>query len=413
MFNFWKRNNTPPTINNDTNFQKVPNENHPEGVTSGETEITSERSTFRNNPQRPPIVRAIVGDKDQVVRGSRLRFTEDARYNLELLRNLAPTSELIAETISLGNLAPKEVFLIYLGNIANLSIVAEVKQRIKMIKARTLYESSYIQRNIEDSTFSPFPQVEASERPDVAVSALFQGRIVIILDGSPNVLLAPCTFFDLLDTPEDAYSRWFIAASFFKVARFIMLLLAVCLPGFYIATLSYNPEMVPTRLLLLILNSREGTPFPIYFEVFLMMGIAEALRMMLIRIPSPMGTTVGLFSGITLVIAGLFSHTIGSVLVIVVTLTVLSSFGIPDYDLRSSIRIIQFMTMIISSFLGLFGFALSFFIICIHLATLKSFGIPYMAPLVTMEIGAWGHTLLRGNSKEMPIDDTYKPQNPQ
>ena len=177
-------------------------------------------------------------------------------------------------------------------------MLPEVKQRIQTIKARTLYESSYIQRNIEDSTLSPFPQVEASERPDVAVSALFQGRIVIILDGSPNALLAPCTFFDLMDTPEDAYSRWFIAASFFKVARFIMLLIAVCLPGFYIALLSYNPEMIPTRLLL-ILNSREGTPFPIYFEVFLMMGIAESLRMMLIRIPSLMGSTVALFSGIT------------------------------------------------------------------------------------------------------------------
>lgn len=144
-----------------------------------------------------------------------------------------------------------------------------------------------------------------------------------------------------------------------------------------------------------------------------MMGIAEAVRMMLIRTPTILGSTVALFSGITLIIAGIYSNIIGSILVIVVTLTVLSSFGIPDYDLRSSIRIIQFMTMVISSFLGLFGFALSFFVICIHLSTLKSFGIPYMAPLTTMELSAWGHTLLRTNSKEMPIDDTYKPQEPQ
>ncbi len=409
MFNFWKRNNTPPTSDNDTSFQRISVKSSSEGATStpGDTGASS-----GNNLEGFPIIRAIVRDRDQLIRGSKLRFTEDARYNLNLLKDLVPTSELIAETISLGNLAPKEVLLIYIGNIANISIVAEVKQRIKRIKTRTLYESSYIQRNIEDSTLSPFPQVEASERPDVAVSALFQGRVAVILDGSPNALLAPCTFWDLMDTTEDAYSRWFIAASFFKVARYIMLLLAGCLPGFYIAMLSYNPEMIPTMLLLLIMNSREGTPFPIYFEVFLMMGIAEAFRMMLIRTPSLMGSTVALFSGITLVIAGLLSNTIGPVLVIVVTLTVMSSFGIPDYDLRSAIRIIQFLTMILSSFLGLFGFALSFFLICIHLATLKSFGIPYMAPLVTMELGAWGHTLLRSNSKEMPIDETYKPQDP-
>ncbi|AFQ42249.1 spore germination protein [Desulfosporosinus meridiei] len=398
MFNFWKRSH-PQRINNDTTFHKL--EEHPENVSQ---EATS--------PQRLPVVSTIVRDSSQLLRGSKLRFTEDGHYNLDLIKNLIPTPELVAETISLGSLAPKEVLLIYLGNIANPGIIAEIKQRLRTIKARTLYESSYIQRNIEDSTLSPFPQVEVSERPDVAVSALFQGRAVILLDGSPDVLLAPSTFFDLMDTPDDVSSRWFFAASFFKLARYIMLLLAGCLPGFYIALLSYNPEMIPTRLLLLILDSREGTPFPVYFEVFLMMGISEAFRMMLIRMPSLMGSSIALFSGITLLIAGLFTNTIGGGLVIVVTLTVMSSFAIPDYDLRTAIRMIQFLTMIVSSFLGLFGFALAFFLICIHLSTLKSFGIPYMAPLATMEVSAWGHTLLRENSEEMPIDDTYKPQNP-
>lgn len=412
MFDFWKRNKKSPVSNQDIDFQKIGIEDKADSA-SGVTVTISEGYALRNNPSADTLVRAIARDKEQLMRGPKLRFTEDVKTNLELLQSLVPSPELIAETISLGTLAPKKITLVYIGTIANPSIVSEVKRRIKTIKARTLYESSYIQRTIEDSTLSPFPQVKTSECPDVAVSALFQGRVAVLLDGSPNTLLAPCTFWDLMDTSEDAYSRWFIAASFFKIARYIMLLLAGCLPGFYIALLSYNPEMLPTRLLLLILNSREGTPFPVYFEVFLMMGIAEAVRMMLIRTPTILGSTVALFSGITLIIAGIYSNIIGSILVIVVTLTVLSSFGIPDYDLRSSIRIIQFMTMVISSFLGLFGFALSFFVICIHLSTLKSFGIPYMAPLTTMELSAWGHTLLRTNSKEMPIDDTYKPQEPQ
>lgn len=230
--------------------------------------------------------------------------------------------------------------------------------------------------------------------------------------GSPYVLLAPCTFFDLLDTPDDAYTRWFFTAGFFRMARYIMLLIAVCLPGFYIALLSFNPELVPTRLLLVILHSREGTPFPIYFEAFLMMGVAEAIRIMMMRIPSQLGSTVALFAGITLVIAGLFSHIIGAVVVMVATLTVIASFGLPDYDLRSSIRIIQFLTMVISSFLGLFGFAAAFFMILIHLVTLKSFGIPFMAPFAPLEGSGWGHTIFRKNTKQMPIDETYKPQRP-
>jgi hypothetical protein len=408
MFNFLKKGKREIIESEFSNFQHVQIKNPIESNNS--QEASTDLDPHKLLHQFP--IDIIFRDNGQLLRGSKLRFTESARNNLTLMKGMIPSSEFIAESILLGNLAPKEVLIIYLGNIANQNIVSEIKQRLRKIKARTLFESSYIQRNIEDSSLSPFPQVKSTERPDVAVSALFQGRIAIILEGSPNAILAPCTFFDLMDTPEDAYTRWFISSSFFRVARYIMLLLATCQPGFYIALLSYNPEMLPTRLLLLILNTREGTPFPVYFEIFMMMGIAEAFRMMLIRIPSQLGTAVALFSGLTLVIAGLYSNIISANLVIVVTLTVMSSFGIPDYDLRSSIRIIQFLTMIISSFLGLFGFALAFFIILIHLVTLKSFGIPYMAPMATLEFSAWGHTLLRQHTSEMPIDDTYKPQNP-
>ncbi len=360
--------------------------------------------------KKPRVLIPSSRDPQQLLRGSKLRFTEDSSHNADLLQQLVCSTELVTETMTIGSLGPKKVHVIYLKNIANPAIVAEIKKRLKAIKAKTLYESSYIQRNIEDSSYSPFPQIESSDRPDVAMSALWQGRVAIILDGCPHALIAPCTLFDLLDTPDDAYTRWFFTASFFKIARYVMLLFAVCLPGFYIALLSFNHELIPTRLLLLILNGREGTPFPVYFEIFLMMGIAEAIRMMLIRNPTQLGSTIALFSGITLVIAGIYAHIIGPILVIIVTLTVISSFGIPDYDLRSSIRMIQFFTMAVSSILGLFGFALSFFIICIHLASLTSFGIPYMAPLVTSEASGWGHTIFRVNTSEMPVDETYKPQ---
>lgn len=449
MFNFLRRKKTRSIDSEHGGFRKItesgqPSAGDPIGALSGEppgvpsrdpsgdpahgpSGVTPEGTSYNpaqgpsgstmgnpsgNSARRIPVVSTVARDSTQLLRGSKLRFTEDARYNLDLLKSLAPSPEMTVEAIPLGTLAPKDVLIVYLRNIANPSIVTEVKQRLQKIKARTLYESSYIQRNIEDSSISPFPQVESSELPDVAVSALFQGRVIIILDGSPHVLLAPCTFFDLMDTPDDAYNRWFFSASFFKIARYIMLLSAACLPGFYIALLSYNQELIPTRLLLLILNSRENTPFPVYFEIFVLMGVSEALRLMMLRIPSVVGSTIALFAGITLVIAGLLSHIIGAPVLVIVTLTALSSFAIPDYDLRTSIRVLQFFTMVISSFLGLFGFAISFLMICIHLSTLTSFGIPYMAPLATMELSGWSHTLFRENSKEMPVDDTYKPLNP-
>jgi hypothetical protein len=398
------------SIGEDATMSKLSKNNCP-GNDSDDTDLDPrglQKSFFRRS-----LINAAVRDTGQILRGSKLRFSEDIRYNLELLKFLVPAAQLVSEIFWVGSAAPKQVVLVYLENVANPAIVAEIKHRIQTIRTRSLFDSSYLLRNIEDSGLSPFPQVETTSRPDIAQSALWQGRVAMILTGSPDVLLAPCTFFELMDTPDDAYSRWFFAASFFKIARYIMLLTALCLPGFYIALLSYNPQLLPTQLLLLVVNNREGTPFPIYFEAFLIMGVTEAIRMMLVRIPSQLGAAIALFSGMALLIAGLFSHVIGAGIIIITTFTVISSFAIPDYDLRSAIRIFQFFTMIISALLGLFGFAAAFFAICIHLVSLKSFGIPYMAPLAPTEASGWSHTILRGNTKKMPVDETYKPGSPE
>ena len=343
------------------------------------------------------------------MRGTKKRFSENINYNLSALAKRIPTENLVCERFTVGSIAAKTIVMVYLKNIANPGIVREVRDRIKAIKAPSILESSYVERNIEDSNLSPFPQIENTKKPDVTESALLQGRVAIMVDGSPDALLAPTTFFDLMDTPDDAYLRWPIAGTFFRTARYIMFILAASLPGFYIALTSFNPEMIPTRLLEMILSSREETPFPIYFEVFMMMGIIEAIRMMMIRIPSQVGSTIAMVSGITLVIAGIYSNIIGAGVVIIATLTMISSFGIPNYDLRISVRMIQFFTMAASAFFGIFGYAVAFFYIVIHISTLKSFGIPFMSPVAPVEGSGWGHTVFRENTVDMPQDQTYKP----
>ena len=142
----------------------------------------------------------------------------------------------------------------------------------------------------------------------------------------------------------------------------------------------------------------------------MMMGVVEAVRLILIRFPDPVGNAIAIFSGVTLVFAGLWAEIFGAIVVIIVTLTIITSFSIPNYDLRSSIRMIQFFTMIMTTMFGVFGFAVAFFSIATHLVTLKSFGIPYMAPLAPAEASGWGQTILREDSKDMPQDETYKPQ---
>jgi len=375
---------------------------------------------FRFGPDKPdkkdnelneiPVVDTVIRDTQQITRGSRKKFSENLAYNLSQFRERLPLGQLSFEEYRVGTLSQRRVVIIYLKNIINPGIVDEIRDRMESIKAETVLDGSYIERNLENSGLSPFPQVETTTRPDVAESALAQGRAAVVVDGCPQVLLVPATFFDLMDTPEDAYSRWFFAASFFRVARYIMFLLAVFLPGFYIAVTSFNPELIPTALTLLIAGNREATPFPVYFEAFAMMGVMEAVRMMMIRLPTQVGATIALFAGVTLVGAGIAGHIIGIPITMIVTLSLISSFGISNYDLRLAVRILQFFTMIMASVLGLFGLGISFLYIAVHLAALKSFGIPYMAPLAPLEASGWGHTVLRENTVVMPQDETYKPQ---
>jgi len=357
-----------------------------------------------------PLVEVIQRDTQQPLRGTRKRFMENLEYNLSLLARRLPGAELVGEHLTVGSLSRRKVALVYLKNRANPGLVSTVRERMQQIKAETVLDSSYIERNLEDDRLSPFPQMETSLRPDVAESALLQGRIVVLVDGSPEVLLAPATFFDLMDTPDDAYRRWYIAGSFFRIARYIMFGLAISLPGLYIAITSYNPEMIPDSLIAVMLIDREDIPFPIYLEAFAMMGVAEAIRMIMLRMPSNLGATIALFAGLTLVGAGLAGNYISASVVMIVTLTMVSSYGIPNYDLRTAVRMIQFFTMFMASFLGLFGLAMALFYIGIHLATLKPLGIPYLAPLAPTEASGWGHTILRESTVVMPDDNTYKPR---
>ena len=392
MFDFWKKKHG--NREKDTQAQKVKKEEKPEGF-------------IDKYPPRVTMTTPRV--KDQIWKGPRSLYSEAINYNLSLLTHRLPDSNLALTHFVIGTLSKTKVTIAYLKNKANPQLVSELVARLEEIKAEIIPDSSYIERSIEDSPLSPFPQTEQTTRPDTTAMALVQGRIGIFVDGTPKVLLAPTTFFDLLDTPDDAYRRWFIASSFFRVARYIVLLFTLFLPGFYIALTSFNPELIPTVLTFLIAAAREGNPLPIYLEAFIMMGVVEAVRMVNLRMPSTIGQSVSIFSGIALVIAGLFANFISAPIVIVVTLTVIASFALPNFDLRSSLRLLQFFIMIMATLLGLFGLAMGFFFICIHLASLKSLGISYMAPLAPLEASGLGHTIFRANTLDMAIDKTYKP----
>ena len=357
-----------------------------------------------------PIVEVTPRAEQQLYRGSKQLYSESIEENLQSLFQRLPDPNLVTEEFIIGSRSKTKVVIAYLQDVANTGIVDEIKDRLNKIKAEVILDTSYVERNIQDSILSPFPQVEIVSKVNITLTALTQGRVAIFVDCCPEIIIAPTTFFDLLDTPEDAYRRWFVASSFFRIARFISFIIATLLPSFYIALTSFNPELIPSMLTLIITAAREGTPFPIYLEAFILMGVAEIVRMVMIRMPNTTGLAISIFAGITLVLTGLVTNIISGPIIIIVGLTIIASFTIPGFDLRSSIRILQFFTMLMATLFGLFGLAVSFFYILVHLSTLKTFGIPYMAPLGPIELSGWGHTIFRKTSVDMPQDETYKPQ---
>lgn len=357
------------------------------------------------------IIETSPRSKQQLTRGPKKLYSENLDYNIQLLLRRLPDPQLVIEHHTVGHRPPRKLAFTYLKDLANPGIVNEVRDRIKNVKTRSVLYSSHLERAIEDSHISPFPQIEKTSKPDITESALLQGRVAIFLDDSSDILLAPATFFDIFDTPDDVLKRWSIGASFYRIVRFIMFLFAAFLPAFYVALTSVNPELIPTVLAFQVAAFRAGLPFPVYLEAFIMMGVAESVRLVMLRLPPMTSQIIPLFTGLTLVGAALYAQITSPVVVIVATLAVLSSYAIPDADLRLAIRLIQFATLIMASFLGIFGLAISFIYIFIHLAVLKSFGVPYMTPLAPIVGSGLGHTVLRENTESMQRDKTYKPQN--
>ncbi len=333
-------------------------------------------------PEGRPISESVT---EGVVRGPREGFTESLRKNAALLRHKIKTSNLKMEKFVLGHSTKTEVYIVYLEGTANPKVVAEVKKRISLIKVDSVLESGYIEELIEDSPFSLFPQIEHSERPDKIAAGILQGQVAIITDGTPFVLIVPTMMFQFLHSSEDYYERSIYATSV-RVVRFLFLNLALLLPALYIAITTFHRELIPTPLLISITAAREGGPFPTVVEVLMMEVTFEALREAGIRLPKPVGQAVSIVGGLVIGDAAVQAAMVSPTTVIVVALTGIASFGIPSYSFGLAIRILRFGMILLAATLGLFGLLLGLLVMQAHLVSLRSFGVPYFAPLAPFNL---------------------------
>lgn len=326
--------------------------------------------------------RSIDSPKNEtVIRGAQEAFTEAIRTNTSMIRRFVNNENLVIESLSVGKVTKTKCAVCYMKDIANDDLVAEVKYRLNNLDIDTIISSGQLEQLIEDNSKSSLPQMLSTERPDKAANHILSGRVVVVVNGSPYVLIMPCVFVDFLSSAEDPNLK-FQFANLLKFVRLLAFIITLLLPGLYVAITNFHQEIIPTELLFAIVASRESVPFPIIVEILAMEISFELIREASLRVPSPIGTTIGIIGALILGQAAVEASIVSPILIIIIAITGITSFAIPDFYLSFHLRIARFI-YIIGGFLGGFlGIGIVLFGHLIILCSIKSFGVSYLAPYI-------------------------------
>ncbi|MCM3718574.1 spore germination protein [Fictibacillus phosphorivorans] len=337
-----------------------------------------------------------------VIRGPREAFTESIKTNLSLIRRKVKSPDLRVERFEVGEITKTDLAIVYLENIVNPLIVKEIKERIEQVKTDGVLETGQLEEFIQDETVTVFPQVMSTERPDVVVGNLLEGRVGILVNGTPFSLIAPAQFIQFFQSSEDYYMRYDIS-TFLRILRFSVFIISLIAPSIYIALTTFHQAMIPTTLLFGIAAQREGVPFPAIAEALVMEITFEILREAGIRMPRAVGVAVSIVGALVLGQAAVQAGLVSPAMVIVVGITAVASFAIPSFAVATSARLLRFPLMIISSIFGFYGLTLGLIVIVAHLTSLRSFGVPYLSPFAPIQIQDLKDSLLR-----YPISHLFK-----
>ncbi|MDA8233333.1 MAG: spore germination protein [Clostridia bacterium] len=317
---------------------------------------------------------------ENVVRGPQEAFVEHIRVNTALVRKRLRCDTLVTEMFKVGRLSNVDCAVLYLEGLTNPKLIEEIRRRIKAIDTDYITDTGTLEQFIEDNPASLIPGQLYTERPDRVAAHLTEGHVAIMVDGDPFVLIVPITLWSLLHAAEDAYIRW-PYASLLRMVRTLAVFMTLLLPSFYISIVNYHPEMIPTDLLLAVAASRETIPFPAVWEIIFMEISFELIREASVRIPSLIGPTLGIVGAIILGQAAVQANIISPLLVIIVALTGLGSFAIPNYSMSLAMRTLRFVFLFLSSAFGFYGLAIGVFVTIIHICSQKSFGVPILSPV--------------------------------
>jgi len=329
---------------------------------------------------------------ESVVRGPKEGFIEDIAVNKVLLRKKLRNNNLVFEDLRLGKQSKTAISLAYVKGIVNLEVLEEVKKRLDKINIDAILESGYIEELIEDSPKSLLPTITNTQKPDIVAAKILEGRVAIFVDGTPHVLIVPRVFVEALMSSEDYYLRPYFS-SFLRIVRVIALFITVYAPGIFVALMLYHQEMIPTVLLVSAAGAREGVPLPLTVEVLLMIITLEFTKESSLRLPKNIGSTVNIVGALVLGQAAVQAGLVSTLTVILVSLTALAEFIVPQ--LTQAIIMYRLFATIMGGFFGIYGVICAFFVITLEVISLESFSIPFAWPLAPRNTSGLKDTFIR------------------
>ncbi|MGH4120573.1 spore germination protein [Clostridium sp.] len=316
-------------------------------------------------------------DNETALRGSRDGFVENLEVNISLLRRKIKDSNLCIEKLVVGRRSQTDLALVYIKDLVNTNTLNEIRERINLIDVDSITGSGALMQFIDENPYSPFPMCFTTERPDRIAPSIMEGRIAIIIDGTPHSLTLPALFVEFFDTVED-YNERLISANFIRLLRFISVLLVITLPSIYLTLITYNGELIPVEFLVPVVQSRIGISLSPFIEILILEILMELLREGGLRLPSKIASTLSIVGGIIIGNAAVQSSMVSPTTLLVIGITIIASFVVPSIDMSISIRLLRFPMLFLANSMGIMGIATGYTLLILHLSSLENFGVPYM-----------------------------------
>lgn len=337
-------------------------------------------SAFSLDISRPPNRKPEEANTEITIRGPRDAFVEDLVTNIALVRKRLPTDSLSFEMYHLGRRSKTKTALLYIKDIIRPDVVKDVQRRLNNTDIDAIFSSNQLEELLSDKKWSLFPLFEYTGRPDYVVASLLRGRFALVVDGVPTAIIAPTNLTLIIKSPEDLHTSYSFVA-FGRFLRLIGLFISLFLPGFYLSFVTFHQDQLPLSLLATIVMSRKGTPLTTPIECLIMLFMFELFREAGVRLPSTIGQTLTVVGGLIIGDAAIRAGLTSATLLVIIGTAAVATFSLTNQSLVGTVSILRVVIIIVVSFLGLFGFLLSVFAILIYLANLRSFGVPYLAPI--------------------------------